>query len=164
VTPTVDTGWTAVRAVPAAAPMRAVDRWRSAPTGDGFSVTARLRIDAGDPNLRGHFPGLPVLPGVFVVEALCQAMALAAEGARLRAIGSVRFLAPLLAGDELTLHADAVAAPDGWRVTAQGRRADGTLAARIRAEFTAGSTAGSTAEPVAGPAVESAGDEVSRGA
>jgi 3-hydroxyacyl-[acyl-carrier-protein] dehydratase len=151
VDPSVAAGWTAVRAVPAAAPMRAVDRWRSEPTGQGFAVTAWLRIDADDPNLRGHFPGLPVLPGVFVVEALCQAMALAAEGARLRAIGSVRFLAPLLAGDELTLRADAVAGPDGWRVRAEGRRADGTVAARIRAEY-------------ARVRAEYARDEVSRGA
>jgi 3-hydroxyacyl-[acyl-carrier-protein] dehydratase len=126
----------------AAAPMRAVDSWHSERTAAGFAVTARLRVDGDDPNLRGHFPGFPVLPGVFLVEAVCQAMALGAGGPgagpapRLRVLHSVRFLAPLLGGDELTLRIDATAADDGgWRVTAEGHRADGTRVTRIRAEF-----------------------------
>jgi len=140
-----------------AVPMRVVDTWRAEPTGTGLAITARLRVDGDDPNLRGHFPGFPVLPGVFMVETLCQTMAqVTGPSTRLRRLHSVRFLAPLLAGDELTLDIDAVAVPDSgereerseaeprsrerkagsvWRVTAQGSRSDGTRAVSLKADF-----------------------------
>jgi 3-hydroxyacyl-[acyl-carrier-protein] dehydratase len=142
VTRTVDAGWTeASAAPPVAAPLRAVDAWRSAPAGDVLTLTARVGVRGDDPNLRGHFPGLAVFPGVFVIEALCQAMALAVpagSAARpvLRTVRSVRFLATLLDGDELTLEIAATPRPEGgWRVRAEGLRGDGTRTAKIRADF-----------------------------
>jgi 3-hydroxyacyl-[acyl-carrier-protein] dehydratase len=141
VTTIVDHGWTAAPAVfPYAAPIRAVDAWCCRYTRGGRTVAARLRVDPDEANLRGHFPGFPVLPGVFIVEALCQAVALSAGDApvpRLCAVESVRFLAPLLGGDELTLDIDVPdrAADPGLPVTAEARRGDGTRAARIRARF-----------------------------
>jgi 3-hydroxyacyl-[acyl-carrier-protein] dehydratase len=149
VTHTVEAGWTATPDLPGvAAPMRAVDAWRREPSGDTLRLTARVGVRGDDPNLRGHFPGLAVLPGVFVIEALCQAMAQATarttaqaceKDARppvLRTLRSVRFLAPLLDGDELTLRIVAVPrAGDGWSVRATGTRRDGTITARIRADF-----------------------------
>jgi 3-hydroxyacyl-[acyl-carrier-protein] dehydratase len=128
--------------VPYAAPMRAVDAWRCHHHDGGRTVTARLRVDPDEANLRGHFPGFPILPGVFLVEALGQAMTLSAgDGVspRLRAIDSVRFVAPLLGGDVLTLEIEVTADPDGgWRATAEARRGDGDRAARIRARFDSG--------------------------
>jgi 3-hydroxyacyl-[acyl-carrier-protein] dehydratase len=124
-----------------AAPLRAVDLWRAERTRDRLAITARVRVRGDDPSLRGHFPGLVVFPGVYVIEALRQAMALAgpAEGAGvlvLRALTSVRFLAPLMDGDELTLDIVATARPGcGWAVRAEGARSDGTKTARIRAVF-----------------------------
>jgi len=137
---TVDHGWTAApAAAPYAVPTRAVDAWRCKYTDGGRTVTARLRVDPDEINLRGHFPGFPVLPGVFMVEALGQAMALSAGDGplpRLRVVESVRFLAPLLGGDVLTLDVEVVDDRDGgWRVTAEARRGDGARAARIRARF-----------------------------
>ena len=63
-----------------AAPMRAVDAWSAQAQDDELALSARLLVRGDDPNLRGHFPGMPVLPGVFVIEALCQVMALACPG------------------------------------------------------------------------------------
>jgi 3-hydroxyacyl-[acyl-carrier-protein] dehydratase len=131
-----------------AAPLCAVDRWRAAQDGDTWTITARIVVDGDEPNLRGHFPGLAVYPGIFVVETLSQAVALAlpASGPQppaLRVVRSVRFLAPLLDGDELNL--DITAMPlgcdvdgpgGGWDVRAVGTRAaDGTTTARVRAEY-----------------------------
>ncbi|HEU4421983.1 MAG TPA: hypothetical protein VFR67_05510 [Pilimelia sp.] len=146
----VELGWSKAPDTPSvASPMRAVDVWRCERGVDRLALTARLRVRGDDPNLRGHFPGLPVLPGVFIIEALCQAMSLAAADQAappvLRDVRSVRFVSPLLDGDELTLDIAGSARGGGWRVTAEGRRGDGTLAARIRADFGTGRAAGSGA-------------------
>jgi 3-hydroxyacyl-[acyl-carrier-protein] dehydratase len=101
--------------------------------------TVRVPVRAGDPYLQGHFPDLAVFPGVFVVEALCRAMAGAAAGRppELVELRSVRFRAPLLDGDVLTLDVHADASPGGWNVRAAARRADGTTTATLRAVFAA---------------------------
>jgi len=140
-----EAGWIAGPAVPSeAAPLCAVDLWRAEPDGDGLRGAARLSVRGEEPNLRGHFPGFPVLPGVFVIEALSQVMGLALpqQAPRLRVLRSVRFLAPLLDGDELTVEFTAAAQEGGdWEVTGRGLRADGVEAARIRARFAPGEAA-----------------------
>jgi 3-hydroxyacyl-[acyl-carrier-protein] dehydratase len=147
VTRTVEAEWIAAADPPAAAaPLRAVDVWRSEWAGDHLVMTVRVGVHGDDPNLKGHFPGLAVLPGVFVIEAVCQAMALAdptgaAVPPRLRVLRSVRFLSPLLDGDELTLEITAWPRPRGWEVRAEGSRRDGTTTARIRADFDRGEVA-----------------------
>jgi 3-hydroxyacyl-[acyl-carrier-protein] dehydratase len=132
------TDWFQAPAVPAtAAPLRAVDEWRADRSDGTLTITARVGVRAED--LRGHFPGLPIFAGVFIIEAVGQALALATgpgEPPVLRTLRSVRFLAPAQAGDELTLDIEAVAAAeDGWEVKATATRADGTVAARMRANF-----------------------------
>jgi 3-hydroxyacyl-[acyl-carrier-protein] dehydratase len=131
--------WVQAPEVPGtAAPLRAVDAWCAGWSGVGtLAITARVAVRAED--LRGHFPGLPIFAGVFIIEAVGQALALATgpdQGPVLRAVRSVRFLAPALAGDELTLDIEALPDAEGeWDVKATATRADGTVAARIRAEF-----------------------------
>lgn len=125
-----------------AAPLPAVDTWQVRGDLREFTVEARTAIVA-EPYLRGHFPGYPIFPGVFVLEAVCQAMAAAfgelgvdGPAPRVSAVRSLRFRAPLLPGDTMSLELTAVAADRaGWQVTAQARRADGTVAARVRATF-----------------------------
>ncbi|WP_116051405.1 3-hydroxyacyl-ACP dehydratase FabZ family protein [Amycolatopsis palatopharyngis] len=142
---TTATGVVTAPAVPAsAAPLCAIDSWHTARDGSVLKVTTRTRIRGEDPNLRGHFPGLAVFPGVFVIEALCQAMTVAIgqnDGRRpaLRTLRSVRFLAPLLDGDDLTLVITVTPRSEGeWDVAASGMRADGTISARLRADFDSG--------------------------
>lgn len=125
----------------AAAPLRAVDSFRAERVDGRLNVVAHVAIRADDPNLRGHFPGLPIFPGIFVIECLCQAMALAvrADGEppqEMRTLRSIRFLAPLLPGDRLTLRITATPVPGGgWDTAATGMRRDGGVAARMRAHF-----------------------------
>ncbi|MEV6304163.1 FabA/FabZ family ACP-dehydratase [Actinoplanes sp. NPDC051861] len=118
-----------------ASPLSLVTTTRGDDDGATVRLVTRLTVDPDDPHLRGHFPGLTVLPGVFVIDAMCQALA-EHGNLLLREVSNVRFLAPLLAGDELTLDITAVPAGDGsWAVRAQGRRRDGTTTARIKAVF-----------------------------
>ncbi|WP_207938753.1 hypothetical protein [Actinomadura darangshiensis] len=131
--------WRTAPAAPAAAaPARAVDAWWAEPIDGGWAIGARVRVRGDDPNLRGHFPGLAVYPGIFMVETLCQAMALAVPGdPALRVLRSVRFLSPLLDGDELHLQITATERPGGgWDVTGTGRRVrDGVPVTRLTALF-----------------------------
>lgn len=141
----VERAWTATPPAPAvAAPLRAVDDWMCAREGGAWQVTARVLVDADDPQLRGHFPGQVVFPGVFVIESVVQAMACALTDAAapppvLREVRSIRFFAPLLDGDELTLCLTVQPRDEGgWSVAGDGIRQDGVIAARIRASFDPG--------------------------
>jgi 3-hydroxyacyl-[acyl-carrier-protein] dehydratase len=130
--------WASAPAVPGvAAPLRAVHVWHASRSGETLSVTARVAVRAED--LQGHFPGLPIYAGVFIIESVSQALALATASDQrpvLRSVNSVRFLAPALGGDELTLDIAASAAGEGcWDVKATAVRTDGTVASRLSAAF-----------------------------
>jgi 3-hydroxyacyl-[acyl-carrier-protein] dehydratase len=134
--------------VPFAAPLLAVDRVSVTRTESGAELRAWKLVDAVDPYLAAHFPGFTVFPGVFLIESVRQAAALslgAGDGgfADLIAVRSARFLAPLLAGDTMTV--DAVIAPanaDGsFAVEASVLRSDGVTAARLTVEMRYGGPA-----------------------
>lgn len=115
-----------------ASPLRAVDEVRAEPAGDGHLVSARLDIRRVD--LTGHFPGMPVYPGVFTLESIVQAVA-TGLGAPLGLceIRSGRFLGALLATDTLLIRAEVQPDGDRWNVTALGTRADGEPVIRLKA-------------------------------
>src|SRR5262249_3996045 len=66
---------------------------------------AQKRPRPDEPYFAGHYPGHPIYPGVFIVEAVLQAARalLDAEGqpGRLAEVVSARFLAPVQPGDAL---------------------------------------------------------------
>jgi 3-hydroxyacyl-[acyl-carrier-protein] dehydratase len=123
--------------LPFVAPLRAVDDIRVATAGDRVLVHASKRIDAGDPYMEGHFPSLVIYPGVFIVETVRQAVALAlGSPADIVRLMSIRFLAPLFADDTLTLEATVRIGPGGrLAADAQCQRGDGRQAARLRLEM-----------------------------
>ncbi|KWT63513.1 hypothetical protein ADL21_02230 [Streptomyces albus subsp. albus] len=127
----------------AAAPLNAVDEARR--TASGLTVEATKLVRRTDPYMPGHFPGLPVYPGTFVVESVRQAVQLLARDhwgssayAVLRAVHTARFSAPLPAGDTLHLRATGTlgaGVPDLLRVEAWCRRGDGRTSATLRLGF-----------------------------
>jgi 3-hydroxyacyl-[acyl-carrier-protein] dehydratase len=112
-------------------------------SGDEIEVTSTGRVDASAPYLPGHFPGLPIWPGVFVLESVRQAVAHALGGSRpsaLLGIKSLRFSLPLFGGDDWVLVTRLPRERRGprFRVQAQCRRSDGTLVARVDLLFRGG--------------------------
>src|SRR5687768_10885227 len=72
--------------------------------GKGFK-----NVSINEPFFQGHYPGMPIMPGVLIVEALAQAgcMMLLHEGAHkggvpvIGAIDNVKFKRPVVPGDQL---------------------------------------------------------------
>ncbi|WP_182606598.1 3-hydroxyacyl-ACP dehydratase FabZ family protein [Streptomyces alkaliphilus] len=119
-----------------ATPLRAVDRIEVLAEGPVLRFLAHKTVDPGDPYMAGHFPGLTLLPAVFVLEALRQATTTllgADEPLNPVEVRSGRWLAPMQGGDEIRLDVTVKAIGVGrWSVTADGVRHDGTPVAEVR--------------------------------
>lgn len=85
-----------------AAPLLALDQVIFS---DEERITTRKSIAGNEPFFVGHYPHHPIYPGVFIVEAVQQAVqrhaAMYGYYARLTEVRSTRFLAPLQPGDVL---------------------------------------------------------------
>ena len=109
-------------------------------------IDAYKCVSINEPFFQGHFPGLPVMPGVLIVEALAQAGGLlvltALDDATVSnsiflftGIESVRFRKPVFPGDRLDLHCELVKSKMRlWKMRGTAH-VDGVLAAE--AELTA---------------------------
>lgn len=82
----------------------------------GESLVACKNVTINEPFFQGHFPHLPVMPGVLIIEALAQAcglLAFASEDDRpdadttfmLVSIDKAKFRKPVVPGDQLMLKA-----------------------------------------------------------
>ena len=109
-------------------------------------IDAYKCVSINEPFFQGHFPELPVMPGVLIVEALAQAGGLlvltALDDATVAnsiflftGIESVRFRKPVFPGDRLDLHCELVKSKMRlWKMRGTAH-VDGVLAAE--AELTA---------------------------
>jgi len=88
-----------------------------------MSVLTTLKIDAGHPAFAGHFPGVPVLPGVVLLDETLRAVEQANGGAGRRwTVGAAKFLKPVHPGETLTLECEPL--PNGsmrFAVSSAGR-------------------------------------------
>lgn len=135
--PDAGAGWPAF-----ATPLTGAGQVEAVRTGDKILIRGSNVTGATEPYLAGHFPGFRIFPGVFLIEALRQAVwaALGERGGQfpdIVALRSVRFLAPLLPGDEMSLAASADMRPAGQPFTVSARccRLDGSPVAKLTVVF-----------------------------
>lgn len=83
----------------------------------GKSIVAVRNITMSDPILQGHFPGMPIVPGVVQVETMAQAAVILAHQSDafdpqihdclFLGISEAKFRAPVVPGDRLLVHVEA---------------------------------------------------------
>jgi 3-hydroxyacyl-[acyl-carrier-protein] dehydratase len=119
----------------------------------GKKVRAYKNVTANEPFFNGHFPGLPVMPGVLQVEALAQTAAVlctnlegfspATHVAYLMSLDEVKFRRIVEPGDRLDLEVELLQMKRGivkvaGRATVNGERAaEAVITAAIRERPTA---------------------------
>jgi 3-hydroxyacyl-[acyl-carrier-protein] dehydratase len=80
----------------------------------GESLTAIKNVTVNEPQFNGHFPGHPIMPGVFMIEAMAQAAGILAfktdnivpdqnSTYYLAGVDKARFKRPVVPGDQLRL-------------------------------------------------------------
>ena len=93
----------------------------------GKSIVALKNVSINEPYFDGHFPQLPILPGVLIIEAMAQAAGILgfksegkkpADGSIYMFVGAdnMRFKRPVVPGDQLRLRAEIMTARRGvWK-------------------------------------------------
>lgn len=104
----------------------------------GLAIRATGHVDLTNPYMSGHFPSFQVYPGVFHLENVVYAVAAARADAGLGPLGiaevrSMRFRAPLFAGDTFEVEATVIGTGEGiYDVDAYCRQANGAECARVK--------------------------------
>ncbi len=100
-----------MRALPHRYPFLMVDRIIDVKAGE--SIEALKNVTINEPFFQGHFPGMPVMPGVLILEALAQAGGILIDESMPGGLSNkimmftgmekVRFRRPVVPGDQLIL-------------------------------------------------------------
>lgn len=93
---------------------------------DADRVVALKNVSINEPFFQGHFPGMPVMPGVLQVEAMAQAGAiLAAKSGSFdpltqvvffMAMDAVKFRKPVVPGDQLRIEVEPLRRGRVWKM------------------------------------------------
>ena len=86
----------------------------------GKRIVALKNVSANEPYFQGHFPNIPIMPGVLILEAMAQAagvLAFSTQGQQadgkslyyFAGIDSARFKRPVKPGDQLVIEVEATA-------------------------------------------------------
>lgn len=70
---------------------------------ESASLELTVHIDQSDPVFDGHYPGFPILPGLFLVEHVHRAVRESVGGRRVVELDRVRFRKPVYPGDSVSV-------------------------------------------------------------
>ena len=100
------------------------------------AITARRHVPGDEPFFAGHFPAMPVVPGVFMVEALAEcARRSLPRGATLASAPLVRFRRRVSPGDTLEFRVTPAGTEGGRRRFDAVASVDGQAAVQATLEF-----------------------------
>jgi len=107
-------------------------------------IVAVKNVSFGEPYFQGHFPGMPIMPGVLQVEGMAQAGAILAsktggfdaekQSVFFMAIDGVKFRKPVVPGDQLVFEVEPLRRGKVWKLRGRGL-VDGNVVSQ--AEFVA---------------------------
>lgn len=102
------------------------------------TLTAIKNVTMSEPQFQGHFPDLPVMPGVLIIEAMAQAcgtLAILSEGGRkenefffFAGIDNARFKRQVIPGDQLVLEVELLTSRRGIGKFNAVAKVDGQIA------------------------------------
>ena len=97
-------------------------------------IVAIKNVSWGEPFFQGHFPGMPIMPGVLIVEAMAQAGGVLAARTSdydpqkqvvfFMAIDQVKFRKPVTPGDQLVLEVIPLRKGRVWKMKGEAKVAD----------------------------------------
>jgi beta-hydroxyacyl-ACP dehydratase FabZ len=108
-------------------------------------IVALKNVTFNEEFFQGHFPGLPLMPGVLILEAMAQAggiLVLPQDGSAagktfyLVAIEHAKFRRTVVPGDRLTIELNVIRARGNFRKLAGRAEVDGQLAAEAELTLT----------------------------
>lgn len=98
-----------LKCLPHRYPMLMIDRVEQ--IRKGASITAYKNVSYNEPYFQGHFPNEPLMPGIFILEAMAQAAGILISQELtenqlcvIAAIDNVRFKGKVQVGDRLLIH------------------------------------------------------------
>lgn len=111
----------------------------------GKSATGMKCVSVNEPYFQGHMPGLPIMPGVLLIESAAQlcSLVIEADGSDenkvyvLLKVRDFKFVKPVIPGDRLELHAELLRGGAGVYQFAVDIQCDGQTRAKGELMFTA---------------------------
>ena len=111
----------------------------------GKSATGIKCVSVNEPYFQGHMPGLPIMPGVLLIESAAQlcSRVIEADGSDenkvyvLLKVRDFKFVKPVIPGDRLELHAELLRGGAGVYSFAVDIQCDGQTRAKGELMFTA---------------------------
>ena len=121
-------------------PMLLVDKVTSI---DGDVIEGIKNVTANEPIFTGHFPGIPIMPGVLIIESLAQLggiLLMSREGNSgklgvLTGVNNFKFRKQVEPGDTMILKSELIAFRHGMAKTVVSATVNGELAASSEVSF-----------------------------